>query len=112
MKTIQIIDSAVNCTFSLFEATDEEFAWLFPEPGQDIQFSEDIVLPAGRSLAGLWQRPMLKTKANGIHGTLFYNFADRRRHFPSSKRERDWDASSINPAQRALYSGDKERETE
>ena len=112
MKTIQIIDSAANCTFSLFEATDEEFVWLFPEPGQDIQFSEDIVLPPGKSLTALWQRPILKTKANGIHGTLFYDFADRREHFPSSKRERDWDLPSINPAQRALYSADKERDTE
>jgi hypothetical protein len=34
MKNIQVIDGALNCTFSIFEATDEEFALLFPEPGR------------------------------------------------------------------------------
>ncbi len=42
MKNIQIIDGASNCTFSIFQATAEEFNLLFPEPGQDIQFSEDL----------------------------------------------------------------------
>ena len=42
MKNIQIIDAGENCTFSLFQATDEEFALLFPEPRQDIQYTEDL----------------------------------------------------------------------
>ena len=36
MKNIQIIDGADNCTFSIFQATDEEFSLIFPEPLQDI----------------------------------------------------------------------------
>jgi hypothetical protein len=36
MKNIQVIDGALNSTFSIFQATDEEFALLFPEAGQDI----------------------------------------------------------------------------
>jgi len=28
MKNIQVIDGAANCTFSIFQATDEEFALL------------------------------------------------------------------------------------
>ncbi len=42
MKNIQIIDGARNCTFSIFQATDEEFLLVFPEPGQDIQYAEDL----------------------------------------------------------------------
>src|SRR5215470_12848108 len=37
LKNIQIIDRAVNATFSLFQATDEEFAAIFPGAGQDIE---------------------------------------------------------------------------
>lgn len=35
MKNIQVIDGAQNATFSVFQATDEEFALLFPD-GTDI----------------------------------------------------------------------------
>ena len=34
MKNIQVIDGALNCTFSIFQAADEEFALLFPEARQ------------------------------------------------------------------------------
>ena len=107
MKNVQIIDGADNCTFSVFQATDEEFAWLFPEPGQDIQFAEDVVVPAGRTLAELWGRPIRKADVVGIHGTLFYEFEKKRRHFPASKREQDWHWQSLNPAQRTLYGSDQ-----
>lgn len=30
MKNIQVIDGALNCTFSIFQATDGEFRLLFP----------------------------------------------------------------------------------
>jgi hypothetical protein len=40
VKNIQVIDGALNCTFSKFQATEEEFALLFPEPRQDIQYAE------------------------------------------------------------------------
>ena len=43
MKNIQVINGALNCTFSVFQATDEEFALLFPEPRQDIQYVEYLV---------------------------------------------------------------------
>jgi hypothetical protein len=31
VKNIQVIDGAVNCTFSIFQATDQEFAVLFTD---------------------------------------------------------------------------------
>jgi hypothetical protein len=42
MKNIQIIDGALNCTFSIFQATDEEFLMVFPDPSQDMEYAEDI----------------------------------------------------------------------
>lgn len=77
MKNVQVINGALNCTFSVFQATDEEFALLFPEPRQDIQYVEDLARLAGQSeinsaLRRIWERPIRKSEAHGIHGTLFY----------------------------------------
>jgi hypothetical protein len=106
MKNIQIVDGASNATFSIFEATDEEYAAIFPD-GRDMELAEDLCNrlgseEAGRILGPLWKRPILKREANGIHGTLFYN--NEHRQIPPSKREVDWDASAINAAQRELFS--------
>jgi hypothetical protein len=107
MKNIQIIDGAANATFSVFQATDEEFDALFPND-QDIEFIEDFVERVGDDRAGvvldpIWERPILKRDAQGIHGTLFYEWKDRQEHFPASKREVDLDERGINEAQRHLF---------
>ena len=59
MKNIQIIDGALNCTFSIFQATDEEFAILFPELGQEIQFSEDLACRKPALIPALRRVPMM-----------------------------------------------------
>jgi hypothetical protein len=110
MKNVQIIDGANNATFSVFQATDEEYAALFPS-GRDMELAEDLIERLGeeeaaRLLAPLWNRPILKRDAMGIHGTLFYDNALRR--IPPSKREVDWDDHSINQAQRELFSHQRE----
>ncbi len=110
MKNVQIIDGANNATFSVFQATDEEYAALFPN-GRDMALAEDLIErlgeeEAGRVLAPLWNRPILKRDAMGIHGTLFYDNALRR--IPPSRREVDWDDRSINQAQRELFSHQRE----
>lgn len=107
MKNIQIVDGAVNATFSVFQATDEEFAALFPD-GHDMELIEDVVDRLGeqeahRNLSQIWQRPILKRDAMGIHGTLFYDSDNRRDHLPASRREVDWCESAINQAQRELH---------
>ena len=101
MKNIQVIDGADNCTFPVFQVTDDEFALIFPDPGQDIQFSEDLDERALQALIPAWNRPIMKTNAMGIHGTLFYHFDEKRQYFPKTKRERDWNPSCI----RACLSG-------
>jgi hypothetical protein len=109
VKNIQVIDGADNCTFSLFQLTDEEFAQVFPADAQDIQFAEDLTKAAMHSLSAAWERPVRKPDAVGIHGTLFYGFASRRGSFPASKRDCDWDERALNPAQRRMYASARNR---
>ncbi|MDQ0468952.1 hypothetical protein [Labrys wisconsinensis] len=103
MKNIQVIDGADNCTFSIFQATNAEFALLFPAEGQDLQFAEDLDAQALNALGPVWDRPIPKRDVQGIHGTLFYGFAGKRSHFPASKQEADWPADALNPAQRRRH---------
>jgi len=110
MKNVQIIDGADNCTFSIFQATEEEFQVIFPAQGQDLEFSEELAARLGdagwaRYVTPIWERPLRKSEVIGIHGTLFFGFQAKRASFPSSKRERDWDAA-LNSAQRRLYRDD------
>ncbi|MDX2238482.1 MAG: hypothetical protein NW203_13045 [Hyphomonadaceae bacterium] len=107
MKNVQIIDGAVNGAFSVFQATDEEFALIFPDD-RDIELIEDLIDRLGETAASsvltpIWDRPSLKRDAIGIHGTLFYDNEHRRHHIPPSKREVDWDTRSVNQAQRDLF---------
>ncbi len=107
MKNIQIIDGAVNCTYSVFQATDEEFSLLFPEQDQDIQFSEDLETLAlqeevQRALRNLWERPIRKRDALGIHGTIFYELPNVKDLY-RAPREEAVDPSAINQAQRRLF---------
>jgi hypothetical protein len=103
MKNIQIIDGALNCTFSIFQATDEEFALLFPEADQDIQYSEDLK-PEGvaDALNRIWERPIRKRDALGIHGTLFYQLQRYKEWYPEN-REDAVVPLAVNAAQRTLF---------
>ncbi len=110
MKNVQIRDGADNATLSIFRATDSEFSYLFPNPGQDIEIIEDFIarhdeIHVAEVLNNLWLRPIHKRDVVGIHGTLFYNYAEKRHHLPASKREVDRDPSQINQAERDLYAG-------
>jgi hypothetical protein len=107
MKYIQVIDGALNCTFSIFQATDEEFALLFPESQQDIQYAEDLAsLPRQEeveaALRRIWERPIRKQDALGIHGTLFYQL-ERYKTYYRAKREEAVEPSAVNQAQRRLF---------
>lgn len=107
MKNIQIIDGASNCTFSLFQATNEEFELLFPEPNQDIQYAEDLAgLPQQDEIAAalkrIWERPIRRKDAQGMHGTLFYEL-ERYKKVYREKREVAVDPSAVNTAQRRFF---------
>jgi hypothetical protein len=90
MKNIQVIDGALNCTYDIFAISDEDFAQLFPESGQDVEFAEDFFLRLGdaadKIYARLWHSRLDKTDVNGIHGTLFCGLEYKKKFYPS-KRE-------------------------
>ncbi len=50
-KNVQIVDGALNATYSLFQATAEEFDVVFPQPGQDMEIVEDFLSRAGQAVA-------------------------------------------------------------
>jgi hypothetical protein len=108
VKSIQIIDGADNATYSIFQATDQEFEAIFPGHGEDIEVVEDFVSRVGEKEAGgtlskLWERPIHKRQAQGIQGTLYYDYKEKSKYLPKSKREIDRASGQINEAQRALY---------
>jgi len=104
MKNVQVIDGALNCTFSIFHATDEEFALLFPEPGQDIQYAEDLNPQLAEALGAhpMWGRPIRKRDVSGIHGTFFFGL-ERYKSIFRGKREDAVDPLAVNAAQRRLF---------
>jgi hypothetical protein len=107
MRNIQIIDGAANATFSVFQATEDEFAVIFPN-GREMEIADDFIDRVGqeeasRVLTPIWERPILKRDMVGIHGTLFYDADERREFMPISMREVDWDERFVNEAQRRLF---------
>lgn len=95
MKNVQVIDSAMNCSFSIYEMTEEDFAAIFIEDGQDVEFVEDFVARVGPRRAGkivvrATSRRVDKPSVIGIHGTLFFGLEERKRWYPN-KRETDFD---------------------
>jgi hypothetical protein len=107
VKNIQIIDGADNATYNIFQASDDEFAEIFPGSGQDIEVVEDYVRRVGedearKTLSKVWERPIYKHDVKGIHGTLYYDYKEKARYLPESRREIDRRAG-LNEAERALY---------
>jgi hypothetical protein len=50
VKNIQIIDGASNATFSIFQATEEESAVIFPD-GRDLEIADDLIKRPGEKEA-------------------------------------------------------------
>ena len=57
------------------------------------------------ALRRIWERPIRKSEAQGIHGTLFYQL-ERYKKWYREKREDAIEPSAINAAQRRLF-GDR-----
>ena len=87
-KHIQVIDGSDNCTYSIFEVTDEDFDLIFCDSGQDIEFAEDLKdrLPHEELQAivsRIWAMPVEKKEVQGIHGTIFYDLEFKKQYYPS-----------------------------
>lgn len=94
MKNVQVIDGAGNCTFPVYAVSENDFATLFPLPGQNVEFAQDLAKRVGgdRAAGQIIQRVTAKHVAKenvvGIHGTLFIDLPERRKYFPT-KHESD-----------------------
>jgi hypothetical protein len=93
VKNIQIIDSAINTAYAIYAIPDRAFKKLFPAPGQDIEFLEDVVKRLGEKQSGeliryTWTPRQEKSKVRGIHETLFIDMKKRKVYYPN-KRESD-----------------------
>jgi hypothetical protein len=87
MKNIQVIDSAENCSYSVYAISDEAFAMLFPTVGQNVEFIEDVVERIGESKAAdiireTWNSRIAKINIMGIHGTLFFDLHKKTQFYP------------------------------
>jgi len=114
MKNIQIIDGAENATYSIFQVDDKIFSEIFPGEGQDIELIEDYVERVGEASASkvmsmVWENPIHKRNANGLHGTLYYDYQQKRKYLPTTKREIDRPAGQLNGAERELFSRVQQR---
>jgi len=92
VKNVQVIDGADNCSYAIYSFSEEEFALVFPEPGQNIEFIEDAIIRVGdealgKALASVWKRSIKKTELNGLHGTLFYELTNKKKYYPTKKEE-------------------------
>lgn len=89
-KHVQVIDDALNCTYSIFAVEEDEFELLFPE-GTDIEFNDDLFsrmgnVKASELMSKVWARWVDKKSVAGIHGTLFYGMGYKKKYYPT-KRE-------------------------
>lgn len=89
MKNIQVIDGALNCTYSIFAASEDEFKMIFPD-GRDIEFNDDLAERLGKQqatalLEKIWGKLIDKKSVNGIHGTLFFDLGHKKKYYPTKK---------------------------
>jgi len=97
VKTIMIVDEAVNCAYDCFLATEHLFAAVFPGEGQDIEFIEDFLSrrqgeELDQEFSSMWKRPVLKQEVCGIDGILFYGLLHKKKFYPN-ERNSDLDGS-------------------
>ncbi len=111
MKNIQIVVDAEDATYSIFQATEEEFSLIFSMPNQDIKFAEEIEdsTKMDAIFIAIWCRPLLKKDAMGIHGTIFYHASHRSEFYPQSRRMIDMDDTSLGASESQMYAAERER---
>ena len=95
MKNVMVVDGAENCAYDCFAVSEEFFLKLFPSPGQDIEFIEDVLARDPDNLLEAEFNLMLnnavsKKDIEGLHGILFYELEFKKPYYPN-KRDSDLD---------------------
>jgi len=96
MKNILVIDSAENCAYDIFSASETAFEKIFPS-GQDIEFIEDVEKRLNEDeftnlFEAIWKSPIKKSEVKGIHGTLFYGLEFKKKYY-ANKKDSDLNAA-------------------
>lgn len=94
-ENIQVIDDAENCAYSIFAATDREFALISGE-GRSIAFAGEVIRKVGSKRwnevsSKVWKRG-IKREVIGIYRTVFHKLGFKKRYHPN-RRETDLDAA-------------------
>jgi len=89
MKNIQIIDGAENCEYAIYQISDEVFNLIFPN-NQNVEFINDLVARLNEQdrtfvFKNIWISKVIKSQADGIHGTLFYQLELKKKYYPNKK---------------------------
>ena len=97
MKTILVIDGALNCAYDCFSVDDDFFELVFPLPKQDIEFIEDLLdrhseENLSASFDKLWRNRIEKKRVQGIDGVLFFELLQKKEFYPN-KRDSDLDGT-------------------
>ena len=110
MKTIMVIDGGLNCAYDCFGVEDDMFATIFPEPGQDIEFIEDVLKRLRKfhketgprvDFSPIWENYIERKNVQGIDGILFYELTSKRKYYPT-KRDSDLDGVGRAKVKRSL----------
>jgi hypothetical protein len=93
MKNVQVIDSADNCVYDVFQLTSDDFALLFGSDS-DIAFAGDFDARDDLEpvFARMWASRIPKALAQGIHGTYFIGLEPKAKYYPTRK-----DEDAVNP---------------
>lgn len=114
MKNVQIIDGAMNATYSFFQCDDQQFELIFPMKDQNILFIGDLAEleckekfeEIDAAIGKLWSKPVRHEAVCGVHGTIFYEKENCKQYYPKSRRWADMAPSSFNEFQRKMYAED------
>ncbi len=112
MKNVLLVDSTKNCRFDIYEITDAQYALIFRNEDQDVEFASAlearlISTENLRVFDNAWNRRVAYADVKGIHGTLFHNLDTKMKYYPTRQREHMGLARSSETRHRQDYSGMK-----
>ena len=87
MRNIMVVDGCQDYFFDMHTVSDEDFARIFPNSNQNVDFDADLykrkdLEELNDTFRRMWFNRRPNNKITGIHGTLFYENLERRPYYP------------------------------
>lgn len=87
MKNVLVIDGAENTCYDIFALTPKQYAMVFVQPGQDIEFIGNVKRDLQmKAFEGVWDRFVHYDLVRGIHGTVFWELEFKKKFYPNKRR--------------------------